>query len=104
LPALRLRWDADSAAMAERTWHLPKHLTLKGPPPVRFGLSLVREPGDAYAARLLWNEMCLSWTGLTRVQLLTSALSPLLRALGQDLWHVLNQPVESAAGHPTKVA
>jgi hypothetical protein len=104
VPALRLRWDVDSAAMAERSWYLPQHLTLKGPAPVRFGLSLVRVASDAYDVRLLWNEMCLSWAGLTRVQLLTSALSPVLRVLGQDLWHLLNQPIQSVVVHPGKVA
>jgi len=104
LPALRLRWDPDAAGMAERSWHLPEHLTLKSPAPERFGLSIVRVDTDAYTVRLLWNDMCLSWTRLTRVRLLTSALSPLLRVLGQDLWQLLNQPVQGVVAPTSKVA
>ena len=38
---------------------------------------------------------------LTRVQLLTSALAPLLGALGTDLWYLLDQPV---VGYVTSAA
>jgi hypothetical protein len=103
LPALRLYWNPE-AGMAERSWYLPQHLTLKGPAPERFGLSVVRSDADSYTVRLLWNDIYLSWTGLMRVQLLTSALSPLLRVLGQDLWDLLNQPIQSAPAGRSKVA
>jgi hypothetical protein len=104
LPALRLYWDPEKTGTAERSWFLPRHLTLKGPAPERFGLSIVRGHGDSYSARLLWNDLYLHWTALTRVQLLTSALSPLLRVLGQDVWQLLNQPVPSDAPPIDKVA
>jgi hypothetical protein len=104
LPALRLYWDPEMTGTAERSWFLPRHLTLKGPAPERFGLSIVRVAHDSYTVRLLWNDLYLNWTALTRVQLLTSALSPLLRVLGQDLWQLLNQPVQSEAAAVHKVA
>ena len=102
LPAMRLRWD--SHATAEGRWYLPGHLTLTGAAPERFGLTIARRDTDVYAVRVLWNEMCLSWAGLSRVQLLTSALAPILRALGQDIWQLLNQPIDSVMAHPAKVA
>ena len=33
----------------------------------------------------VWDRTRLAWDGLTRVQLLTSALAPLLKVLGSDL-------------------
>ncbi len=54
--------------------------------------------------RVLWNQTCLSWAGLTRAQLLTSSLAPLLAAMGTDLWHLLDQPVEADGGGPRKAA
>jgi hypothetical protein len=102
--AFRLRWDPDAAGMAERTWHLPQHLTLKGPAPERFGLSIVRGGRDTYRVHLLWNHMSLSWARLTRVQILSSALASLLRVLGQDLWQLLNQAQQAEMAQPAKVA
>ena len=104
VPALRLHWDPETTGTAERSWYLPRHLTLKGPAPERFGVSIVRVDFDSYDVRLLWVDMYLSWMGLTRVQLLTSALSPLLRILGRDLWQFLNQPVQSVVAPTSKVA
>ena len=103
MPALRLQWEATQGT-TERRWYLPCHLTLTGAAPERFGLTVIRRDIDSYGVRLLWNEMNLNWTGLSRVQLLTSALTPLLRALGQDLWQLLNQPVNGMIAHPAQVA
>ncbi len=69
---------------------------MKGPAPDRFGVTVHRVGADSYRVRLLWNSLCLSWEHVTRVQVMTSALAPILAALGTDLWHLLNQPVESA--------
>ncbi len=104
LQVWRLHWDPDTFGRAERCWYLPRHLTLKGQAPERFGLSLLRRDADSYAVHLLWNEMSLNWTNLTRVQLLTSALSPLSRALGLDLWQLLNQPQSTTAVQPPLAA
>lgn len=96
LPVLCLRWPAAVAA-AERLWELPEGVTLVGPPPQRFGFSARRLGESSYAVRLLWDSTCLSWASLSRMQLLTSALAPLLAALGSDLWCLLDQPVALAA-------
>lgn len=103
MPALRLRWET-TVGTTERRWYLPCHLTLTGPAPERFGLTIVRRDVDSYAVRILWDEMNLNWSGLSRVQLLTSALTAILRALGQDLWQLLNQPVNGVIVHPAQVA
>jgi hypothetical protein len=104
LPAIRLQWDPNSPGSAEHRWHLPCHLSLIGPAPERFGLTILREDTDSYSVRVLWNDMCLSWARLTRAQILTTALTPILRALGQDLWHFLNQPLHSVCTHPALAA
>jgi hypothetical protein len=36
--------------------------------------------------------------------LLTSALAPLLRAMGTDLWHLLDQPVSAEFTLPSEAA
>jgi hypothetical protein len=94
LPAVRLRWDAGSLG-GERLWDLPEGVTLVGPPPERFGVSIRRRGDDSYSVRLLWDRTGLTWDDLPRVQLLTSALAPLLAAMGTDLWCLLDQPVEA---------
>jgi hypothetical protein len=104
LPAMCLRWDADSLGRAERLWYLPEDVCLEGPPPERFGINLQRLGTNAYAVRLLWNQSRLSWASLTRVQLLTSALGPILRALGTELRYLLDQPVKGTIGLARKAA
>jgi hypothetical protein len=96
LPAMHLSWG--QTGRPERLWELPEGVCLVGPAPQHFGVSIQRQGQDAYAVRLLWDRTCLNWLSLTRVQLLTSALAPLLGALGTDLWHLLDQPV---AGYTT---
>lgn len=99
--ALCLRWPGDPA---ERLWELPDGVCLSGAPPERFGVAIERRGGNSYAVRLLWNHTVLSWSSLGRVDLLTSALAPLLGALGTDLWHVLEQPVGTEPTAPRKAA
>jgi hypothetical protein len=93
VPALWLRWNHDSPTTAEKIWYLPKDLCLTGPAPERFGVMIQRRGDDSYELRVVWNEMSLAWHSLRRVQILSSALNPLLRALGKDLWQMLVQPV-----------
>jgi hypothetical protein len=100
MPVMLLKWDPEKVGTAERLWYLPRHVTLMGSAPERFGMTIIRRDKDTYALRLLWNDMRFAWSELTRVQLLTSALTPLLRVLGQDLWQLLNQPVHSVTVHP----
>ena len=104
LAAMRLQWDPNMLGAAERVWRLPEGITLTGPAPERFGVTIVRKDLDAYSVRLLWNDIRFDWTALTRVQLLTTSLTPLLHALGQDLWSLLNQPIQAIVSHPRKAA
>ncbi len=91
LPAKCLRWDAQLMTPAERLWYLPEGVCMVGPAPERFGISVQRRDADRYAVRVLWDRTCLSWRALSRAQLLTSALGPILSALGDDLRDLLDQ-------------
>ena len=104
LSAMSLRWDPNALGTAERLWYLPEDVCLTGPAPEEFGVTIQRRAADAYAVRVLWNHTCLSWSALTRVQLLTSALAPLLRAMGTDLWYLLDQPVTAEFTLPCEAA
>jgi hypothetical protein len=95
LPAMGLRWDADASGVAERVWHLPDGLCVRGPAPDRFGVAIQRCGEDSYQVRVLWNGLCLSWERLRRVQIMASSLALILAALGTDLWTLLTQPVPS---------
>jgi len=101
LPAMCLRWEEGSR---ERLWELPDNVCLAGPPPEHFGITIQRRASDAYSVRLLWNHTVLSWPALTRAELLGSALTPLLTAMGSDLWHLLDLPVSSESCLPRKAA
>lgn len=94
LPAMCLRWGEPEKS-PERVWQLPEGVSLSGPAPRRFGISVQRLADDAYAVRLLWDCTCLIWLALTRRQLAESALAPLLAALGTDLWYLLDQPINT---------
>jgi hypothetical protein len=94
IPAMELRWNPDAPGVAERTWHLPEGVCVQGHAPELFGLTIQRHGPNAYRVRVLWNQLFLSWNHLTRVQVMTSALTPLLRSLGTDLWYLLEQPVD----------
>jgi hypothetical protein len=95
LPAMELKWDLEEAAAYERAWRLPDSVSLTGPAPRRFGVTIHRLSENTYQVRVLWNQLCLSWDGLTRLQVMTSSLAEILRALGTDVWDLLNQPVEA---------
>jgi len=94
-PVMTLRWPATTT---EKLWELPDGVNILGTPPERFGFHLQRVGRDVYAIRVLWNHTCLSWEKLSRMQLLSSALASLLRALGIDLWWLLEQ---SMGGYQT---
>ncbi len=93
LPAMELCWDPDAPGVAERTWYLPGSVSLKGPAPQRFGITIARYESDAYRVRVLWNRLSLNWDNLTRVQIMSSSIALVLNALGTDLWYLLNQPI-----------
>ena len=97
LPAMCLRWQPEDTPPGRR-WELPEGVCLFGPAPRRFGVSIQRQDHDAYSVRLLWDRTCLNWLSLSRAQLLTSSLAPLLHALGTALWYLLEQPVPPGDG------
>jgi hypothetical protein len=103
LPAMCLRWDSEALG-GDRLWELPEGVTLVGPPPERFGVSIRRRGEDSYDVRLLWDRTCLTWGALPRAELLGSALAPLLGAMGTDLWFLLDQPVRPASAWPDRAA
>jgi hypothetical protein len=103
LPAMCLRWP-DAEAAHERLWELPEGVSLLGPPPARFGVSIRRLAEDSYAVRLLWDRSAFQWKALSRAQLLTSALAPLLAALGTEIWYLLDQPLPDARPVPRTAA
>jgi hypothetical protein len=103
LPAMALRWQAGGGP-AERLWELPEGVSLLGPAPQRFGVSIQRRDADSYCVRLLWDRTRFTWHAIPRMPLLTSALAPLLGALGTDLWYLLDQPVPSGASVPPRAA
>jgi len=88
-PVWYLRWDAAGSAPPPRLWELPEGVSLVGPPPGRFGVSVRPTRGGSYAVRVLWDRTTFSWAALSRVELLGSALAPLLAAVGKDLWQML---------------
>jgi hypothetical protein len=104
LPAMCLRWDREGLGQTERLWDLPEGVCMTGTPPQRFGVSIQRQDTDSYAVRVLWDRTCLIWPGLERAELLSSALAPLLAAMGTDLWYLLDQPVRTETSLPRRAA
>jgi hypothetical protein len=96
LPAMTLRWDTPGQEPAERLWELPAGFHVLGPAPERFGFQVRRLDSNYYSLRLLWDQTCLSWPSVSRLQLMSCSLAPLLAALGTDLWSLLDQPIYSA--------
>src|SRR6185437_4623442 len=84
-PVLVLRWQ-DAPGSGERLWELPEGMCVVGAAPRRLGVRIRRQSRETYAVRLLWDSTQLSWPALSRLELLTSCLAPLLAALGVDLW------------------
>jgi hypothetical protein len=91
-PVWVLHWETGHGP-AERMWELPEGICFIGPPPRLLGVRLRRQAEDSYSMRLLWENTQLSWPALTRVEVLGSCLSILLRALGLDLWSMLERPL-----------
>ena len=100
MSAMELCWNVDAPGVTDRLWHLPDGMSLKGPAPQRFGVTVHRTGPNAYRVRVLWNRTCVSWEGLTRAQVMASSFALILASLGTDLWTLLNQPVEeTVAAH-----
>jgi hypothetical protein len=104
IPAMQLVWASDMAGAAERLWHLPGGVALKGPAPEYFGVTIERQHVNSYRLRILWNKLYLNWSQLSRLHIMACSLGPVLRALGTDLWYLLEQPINQEATHPAKVA
>jgi hypothetical protein len=101
---MHLRWDPDAPGVADRTWHFPGGVSIRGAAPEHFGVTFHRRGPNAYEVRVLWNELSLAWMNLSRLQIMTCTLAPLLRSLGTDLWQLLDQPVEQEPVPPARVA
>jgi len=89
VPVRSLVWDEPT----ERIWELPEGVCLAGPAPEQIGLAVERRCIDSYSVRLLWDRNVFGWESLSRVQLLTSCLGPVLQAAGSDLRALLDQPI-----------
>ena len=96
LSAMELRWHPDTPGAIERVWHLPQGISVHSSAPTDFGIAIERLADNAYKVQVLWNRSYFAWNPLTRVQILTSSLSLILKALGTDLWQLTQQPVEHA--------
>jgi hypothetical protein len=96
-PVRVLRWE-DKSGRGEHLWELPEGLCVVGAAPRKLGLRIRRQGEDDYAVRLLWENTHLTWPALSRMELLASCLSPVLGALGVDLWSLLEQPLCASRG------
>ena len=101
VPAMHLRWGNHRL---EKLWELPEGVTLLGPAPECFGVSVQRMERDVYHVRLVWDKSCFVWPSISRPQLVTSAITSVLRSLGTDLWEMLDQPVNTEACMPCRAA
>src|SRR5262245_9342963 len=104
LPVMCLRWHPDDLAASDRLWDLHEGVSIQGPPPRKFGLRILRQPGDGYSVRLVWDGTALAWEALGRGPILDSCLKPLLAALGSDLWHLLDRPARGSDSPPPRAA
>ena len=93
LPGMVLRWDAQAPALVDAIWNLPDGVVLRGAAPERFGVTVERCGPNAFRVRVLWNQLSLIWDRLSRRQIIASSLTPILEALGTDLWYLLEQPI-----------
>jgi hypothetical protein len=96
LSAMALRWP-DEALSETSEWLLPAGTRLIGPAPRRFGVSIQRWADDAFTVCLVWDSACFRWPALTQLQLLTSDLAAVLRAMGTDVQYLLRQPIVPSA-------
>jgi hypothetical protein len=90
---MSLRWPEITGAAQVRLWHFPNDVRILSPLPERFGVQLLRHDVDLYCLFLLWDGLCLRWSSLTRAQILTGSVKPLLEALSTDIFHLLEQPI-----------
>ncbi|HJT75639.1 MAG TPA: hypothetical protein VJ739_00400 [Gemmataceae bacterium] len=101
LPVMCLHWADEGAG---RTWELPEGVSVTGPAPRCFGITVRRRGPDAYGVRLLWDATGFRWPALSRAQILGSDLGALLEAMGTDLWCLLDQPPSGPTAAPDAAA
>jgi hypothetical protein len=102
LSVLCLRWEGEETV--ERLWELPEGVSILGAAPARLGWTVRQEGSGNFSVRLLWDRTCLNWDSLSHAEILTSCLSPLLSALGFDLWHVLDEARRCPRRGPVRAA
>jgi hypothetical protein len=93
LPVLNLSWPESANVSKIRMWHFPGDMKFLSPLPERFGIQVLRHGVDSYCLVLSWDDLCLRWSTLTRAQILTGSVKPLLEALSTDISHLLDQPI-----------
>src|SRR5215510_9655898 len=95
MSAMELRWR-DGTGTAERVWHLPQGVSVVSPAPTRFGIAVERIGDDAFKVQLRWNHVYFAWNPVRGMEIMSSSLSLILKALGTDLWDLLYQPVDGS--------
>ena len=95
IAAMMLRWPEQEASTLHN-WTLPDGEVLQSPLPRRFGVRLRRQADDAYNLALVWDSTYRQWFSLRRQEVQSSAIAPILAALGTGLGHLLDQPVGEA--------
>jgi hypothetical protein len=104
LATMSLSWPAGESGAGQQTWQLPAGLRLLGPPPTHFGIDIQRLDETTYSACLVWDQLAVRWTKLTRQQLADSDLQRLLAAMKTDLLYLLDQPIVNQAPKQLRAA
>lgn len=97
LAAMELDWPEAAEGGTDRLWLLPGGLHLIGPAPIRFGVLIQRVDERHYTVLLVWDELSLRWSALSREELKGTGLAVVLAALKSDLCAILDQPVTPAS-------
>jgi len=88
----------------ERLWALPEGVSVFGPSPGALRRQRAADVWSRLRRARSGDRTLFTWGALSRMQLLGSALAPLLAALGKDLWHLLEQPARGSGFAPRRAA
>jgi hypothetical protein len=98
VPVLELAWP--NVPTPTDGWRWPDGTQCPGPLPKHFSVRILRTSVQHYAVGWLWDKTYAQWNEMPRRALLGSCLSGLLRALGTDLAHLLDQPLPIVVPEP----
>lgn len=104
LATMSLSWPVGESGSCRQSWQLPAGLRILGPPPTHFGIDIQRLNETTYSACLVWDQLALRWSSLSRRQLVESDLRCLLAAMRTDLLYLLDQPVANQASRQLRAA